>query len=270
MEKQLAAKSKPTFTAFIDESGDEGFRFHARSSEWFVLSAVVIRKKDELETVKLIDRTRTQLNKPDKKPLHFRDLKHEQRIPFIDQIIKANLKAITVLIHKPSLKEPEKFQERYRLYFYAVRFLFERISWYCRDHRTRHDQGDGSAEIVFSNRSGMSYDELKEYFILIKNQTGFMDVRIDWSVIKPDQIVAYTPGKRMGLQLADAVASSYFYAVQPSSYGFTEDRYARMLKTVSYHRNGVFAGYGVKFWPREIDQLLITKENFTWFREVYK
>jgi hypothetical protein len=269
MEKQEAGKGKPTFIVFIDESGDEGFRFHAGSSEWFVLSAVVVRKKDEVETVKLVDVVRDHLKKPENKPLHFRDLKHEQRIPFIDQITKENFRTITVLIHKPSLKEPEKFQERYRLYFYSVRFLFERISWYCRDHKTRHDQGDGSAEIVFSNRSGMSYDELKEYFKLIKSQTG-MDVRIDWSVIKPNQIVAYTSGRRMGLQIADAVASSYFYAVQPSSYGFTEDRYARMLKTVSYHRDGVFAGYGVKFWPREIDPFVATKENFRWFREVYK
>jgi hypothetical protein len=97
-----------------------------------------------------------------------------------------------------------------------------------------------------------------------------MDFRIDWSVIKPSQIAAYTSGRRMELQIADAVASSYFYAVQPSSYGFTEDRFARMLKPVSYHRNGVFAEYGVKFWPREIDQFVATKENFRWFREVYK
>jgi hypothetical protein len=115
----------------------------------------------------------------------------------------------------------------------------------------------------------MSNDELKEYFKLIKSQTG-MDVRIDWSVINPNQIAAYTSGRRMGLQIADAAASRYFYAVQPSSYGFTEDRYARMLKTVSFHRKGVFSGYGVKFWPREIDQFIETKENFRWFREVYK
>jgi hypothetical protein len=82
-----------------------------------------------------------------------------------------------------------------------------------------------------------------------------MDFRIDWSVIKPSQIAAYTSGRRMELQIADAVASSYFYSV---------------LKPVSYHRNGVFAEYGVKFWPREIDQFVATKENFRWFREVYK
>ena len=64
---------------------------------------------------------------------------------------------MSVLIHKPSVKEPEKFRERYRLYFYAVRYLLERASWIRRDHRSRGDVGNGSGEIVFSNRSGMSY-----------------------------------------------------------------------------------------------------------------
>jgi hypothetical protein len=228
MDEKESQKGKPTFVAYIDESGDEGFRFHGGSSHWFVLSAVVTRKKEDLETVKLIDDVRKELKKPDKIPLHFRDLKHEQRLPYVNKIANANLRIITVLIHKPSLKEPEKFQQRYRLYFYGVRFLFERLSWYCRDHKTRHDVGDGSAEIIFSNRSGMSYDDLREYFDLIKMQANVMDVRIEWVAIKPEQIAAYTPGRRMGLQIADAVASSYYYAVQPTAYGFTEDRYAKI------------------------------------------
>jgi hypothetical protein len=269
MSNPVDSRGKPTFVAYIDESGDEGFRFHAGSSAWFVLSAVVTRKKDDLETVKLIDEIRKELKKPDKIQLHFRDLKHEQRLPYIKKIANANLRIITIMIHKPSLKEPEKFQQRYRLYFYGVRFLFERLSWYCRDHKTRHDAGDGSAEIIFSNRSGMSYDDLRDYFDLIKKQSGVLDVRIEWSVINPEQIYAFTPGRRMGLQIADAVASSYYYAVQPTAYGFTEDRYARMLKSVTYQRNGIFAGYGIKYWPRELDAMTSTSEHFAWLREAY-
>jgi hypothetical protein len=261
--------SKPTFVVYIDESGDEGFRFNAGSSEWFVISAVIVRKVKDIETVKLIHDVRSLLNKPDKKPLHFRDMKHEQRLPFINRIITAPLRTVTVLVHKPSLKEPEKFQERYRLYFYTVRYLFERVSWFCRDHKTNHDAGDGSAQIVFSNRSGMSYDELKLYFKTLQGQTG-LDVRIDWSVIKPEQIISFTAGKRMGLQIADAIASSFFYSVQSTKYGFTEDRYARMLKSVVYHRDGSYSGYGIKFWPRDVNERMASDERFGWFREMYK
>jgi len=174
-----------------------------------------------------------------------------------------------VLAHKPSLKEPEKFQERYRLYFYAVRYLFERVSWYCRDHRPANDRGDGTAEIVFSNRAGMSYAEMRDYLGLLRSQTGFFDVRIDWSTIKPETISAFSPGKRMGLQIADAVAGSFYSAAQASQYGFTEDRYARMLKPVVYHRQGRYLGYGLKFWPREVDDLLRNSEHLGWVRTEY-
>lgn len=224
----------PTFVAYIDESGDEGFAFGKGSSDWFVLSAIVVRKATDLLVVKLVDDVRSQLGRPPKSPLHFRDLKHEQRLPFVNLISKADLRVVSVLVHKPSLKEPEKFRERYRLYFYAVRYLLERVSWYCRDHKTGHDGGDGSADLVFSNRSGMSYDELRDDLTLLHSQTGWFDVRIEWAVINVNQISAFSPIKRMGLHIADAVASSFFYAVQPSRYGFTEDRYARLLKAVIY------------------------------------
>jgi hypothetical protein len=111
---------------------------------------------------------------------------------------------------------------------------------------------------------------MTDYLKLLKEQTGFFDVRIVWSVIDPDLVTAFTPGKRMGLQIADAVASSFYYAVQRSRHGFTEDRYARMLKPVVYHRQGQQLGYGLKFWPREVDNMLKIGEEFAWARDAYK
>ena len=259
-----------TFVVYIDESGDEGFSFGKGSSDWFVLSAVVTRFSQDLRVVKLVDLVRTNLGKPNKKPLHFRDLRHEQRIPYIDQIAKADLRTISILAYKPSVKEPEKFQERYRLYYYIVRYLLERVSWYCRDHLTTHDSGDGSAKSSFSNLSGMSYEELRKYLVYLKEQTDFFDVRIEWSVIVPDQIKAYSPGKRMGLQIADAIAGSFYYAVQKTQHGFTEDRYVRMLKPVVYSRRGHYIGYGIKLWPRDIDEALKHDQSLNWMRIDYQ
>lgn len=253
-----------TFVVYIDESGDEGFSFGKGSSDWFVLSAVITKKAHDIETVKLIDRVRGLLKKPEKKPFHFRDMKHEQRLPFIAEVAKADLRLVSVLVCKRLLKEPEKFQERYRLYFYAVRYLFERVSWYCRDHRSAHDIGDGSAELVFSNRSGMSYEEMQKYLQYLKDKTGPLDIKIDWTAIVLNQITAFSAGRRMGLQIADAVAGGFFYAVQPSAYGFREDRYARLLRPVVYHRHGAFIGYGVKLWPKESEDLVRTEKGFEW------
>jgi hypothetical protein len=47
-------ETKPSFVAYVDESGDEGFVFNADdggSSRWFVLSAVVIRQVNDLQMV---------------------------------------------------------------------------------------------------------------------------------------------------------------------------------------------------------------------------
>jgi uncharacterized protein DUF3800 len=44
-----------SYVVYVDEAGDEGFSFKSGSSEWFVLSAVLTLKAEDLETVKLVD-----------------------------------------------------------------------------------------------------------------------------------------------------------------------------------------------------------------------
>lgn len=260
-----------SYVVYIDESGDEGFQFDKGSTDWFVLSAVVTEKTSDLDTVKLVDKVRHQLGRrpDDLTPLHFRNLKHEHRLPFVQQISQANLRALTILIHKPSIANVELFQDRFRLYFFASRLLLERVSWYCRDHRTAYTVGDGTAEICFSNRGGMKYQELRNYLETLRLKTQLNDVRIEWAVIRSEQITALSP-KLMGMQIADAVASSFYYAAQLNQYGFAEDRYIRMLKPVVYHHRTRYSGYGVKLWPNEAEVYAQTKSHMMWLKEVYQ
>lgn len=263
----------PSFKIYIDESGDEGFAFKAPrfgSSQWFVLSAVITRWEIDFETVKLVDEVRQLLNKQPRQPLHFQRLKHEHRLPYVEKISQARLRTVSVLVHKPSLKEPDKFSGRFLLYYYTARYLLERVSWFCRDNRLANDAGDGSARVVFSNRGGMSYDELRAYLLILKARTELGDVRIEWSVIRPEQIHAMNHDKLMGLQVADAVASSFYFGVQQTPLGFTEPRYAQMLKPVVYHHSGQHLGYGVKFWPREVAELLDKEKTLQWVRHTYQ
>lgn len=253
------------FVVYIDESGDEGFTFDkttGNSSSWFVLSGVITKKSEDLEVVKLIDEARRLLGKPPKKPLHFRDLKHEQKIPFLNLISKANLSIINILIHKPSLRSPETFKEKYRLYFYSVRFLLERVSWYCRDSNPSNRNCE--AEIIFSNRSGMSYSELRDYIDLLKTTNNN---KIHWPAISSDAITSYSAGKRMGLQIADATATSFFKAIEPSNYGYTETKYVSILKPTVYNRNQRFKNYGIKVWPSDTD---LISEQTQWIEDLYE
>ena len=261
-----------SFVAYIDESGDDGLT--AKSTEWFVLSALVVSKADDAATLKaIIDPIRISLNRPLKAPLHFKDIKHHQRIPYIAQIAAARVRAINVLVHKPSLLEPETFGKEHRLYHYAVRLLMERVSWLCRDAKRK--VGDGSVELVFSNRGGMSYKAISEYLDSLIANAGLniggqpvYDIRIAKGTMSGENLFTFSHGKRMGLQVADAVASGLYNALQPK-YGFTEDRYARMLKPVIYNYRGQYRGYGLKFFPPQAQNLIGNDPRLSWVVEDY-
>ncbi len=247
---------KSSFIVYIDESGDEGFVFNADgsgSSRWFVLSAVVIRQVNDLQMVSCIKEVREVLKKPPKTPLHFVDLRHEQRVPYIRRIGNLPIRIVSVLVYKPLINEPEKFQNtKYLLYRYATRMLLERVSWLCRDQR-RAGEGDGFAEIIFSNRSNMSYEDIREYLSLLLRQSEAdpQKVQIDWTVIDPKRIRSVEHSKLAGLQAADAVASGFHFAVKVNRYGETEPGYLPHVKKTLYRHQTQTMGYGIKVWPED-------------------
>ncbi len=241
-----------SFVAYIDESGDEGFHFRpdgSGSSRWFVLTALVIRKEEDTKTiVPAVAGLRELLRKPAKHPLHFRELKHEQRVPISRCIGELPVRTIHIAIHKPCIREPENFQqEAYSLYRYCSRLLLERLSWLCRDSRLAN-QGDGKVELIYSNRSKMSYEDLTGYLEHLKREPNPSRVRIEWSVIDPNLVRAVNHDQLAGLQLADAAASGCFFAVRNNAYGDTEPRYLQLMRPTLYRRRSQLEGYGMKFW----------------------
>lgn len=239
------------FVAYIDESGDEGFTFRpdgSGSSRWLVLSALVMRRSNDAKVIETAQQARALLRKPPKYPLHFRDLNHAQRVALARLIGQMPSRTVSVLIHKPSIPEPEHFQqEAYALYRYASRLLLERVSWLCKAHRS----DDGDVELIYSNRSAMSYDDLRGYLEQLKADSVRRDVRIDWSLIDPSRVRAVNHDQLAGLQLADAVATSVFYAVTPNPYGDIEDRYLRLIAPTIYRHQQRVEGYGLKFWAQQ-------------------
>ena len=102
-----------SFRIYIDEAGCEGFKFRQdlavqSSSDWFVLGAFITRKETDLETVKVIDAVREEFGIPSKKHVHWKDLKHPQKVRYSQRIAGQKARAIMVCVHKPSLLEPER------------------------------------------------------------------------------------------------------------------------------------------------------------------
>jgi hypothetical protein len=251
---------KPSFVAYVDESGDEGFVFNpdgTGSSRWFVLSAAVIRQTNDLQMVSCLKEVRTVLKKKPKTPLHFVDLKHEQRVPYLRRVGELPIRTVSVLVYKPLITEPEKFQNtKYLLYRYATRLLLERVSWLGRDMR-RPVEGDGFTEVIFSNRSRMSYEDIREYLRLLRQQSEADPnrVQVDWTVIDPERITAVDHSKLAGLQAADAVASGIHFALKVNRYGETEPGYLPHLKRTIYRHKETALGYGLKFWPEDFQTI---------------
>ena len=247
----------PSFFAYVDESGDEGFVFNpdgSSGSRWFVLSAAVIRQTDNMQMVSCLKEVREVLRKSPKTPLHFVDLKHEQRVPYVRRVGDLPIHTISILVNKPQITEPEKFQNpKYRLYRYATRLLLERVSWLCRDQR-RVGEGDGFAEVIFSNRSNMSYEDIRTYLQLLlkQSESNPQQVQIDRTVIDPNRIRAVEHSKLAGLQVADAVASGFHFALKVNRYGETETGYLPHLKKTIYRHKGVAVGYGLKLWSGDL------------------
>lgn len=263
-----------SFQVYIDESGDEGFKFpnaddEQGSSNWFVLAAFITRKKTDLETVKIIDSVRQEFRLHPRKHIHWKKLKHPQKVRYAQIMAGLQARVIGVCVYKPSLLEPEKFQERYRLYFYAVRYLVERISWLARDrHNPDKWGGDGTAELLFSNRQGMSYKEMKDYLRLLERQerTG-QDIRIEFDRVPVGKLKTQTPGRSMGLQLADAAAGAFFNSIERDNFGNTEPRYLNMISPVIYRHGGNTQGYGLKIAPGEAMQELMTEKSLEWLTQ---
>jgi hypothetical protein len=213
-----------------------------------------------LQVVRLMERVRQTLGRQPKQALHFCKLGHAQRVVLAREIAQTPLRTVSVLIHKPSIREPERFQsQKHLLYRYASRYLLERVSWLCRDHR-KPDTGNGQAEVIFSNRSQMSYDELRGYLRKLRDETSDLTVNIDWSVVDP----RCHPGG--GAFAAGRFAGGGCRGFQPVSrrlnpnpYGDTEDKYARLLLPTCYRHKGALLGYGLKFWPGDFEGL--KKEN---------
>ncbi len=193
-------------------------------------------------------------------------LKHPQKVRYSQILASLHARTIGICVHKPSLLEPEKFKEPYRLYFYAVRYLMERLSWLARDnHNPRKWGGDGTISILFSNRQGMPYDEMKNYLRLLEiKKNNNQDIRIEFQHTPLNKISTQTPGRSMGLQLADACAGAFFNALERDLFGNTEPRYIELLKQILYKHDGTSWGYGTKIVPREAINNLKEESSLEW------
>lgn len=174
----------------------------------------------------------------------------------------ASYRFMSVAIRKADIKKTENFKKPYFLYFYAAKLLLERISW---DAKARSEKLDG---LFLSSRRGLKEDNAKQYLHRLRD--GYFSEfnnRIYWDYVSLEHIKVLPNKEKIGLQLADCMASSLGHAICPEPYGVTESRYLLSLKDHIYKHRGTRLNYGIKFFP-ELTAEISVEERFAWLDEM--
>ena len=214
------------YNAYIDESGDEGIK---RGSDWFILTAIIVKKENDLKLAKVIDEIKENLEIGIKSQLHWNSIKgFPNKKMIIDLLKEQDFHIINILINTKQINNiPSN-----RVYNYYSGYLFERLTWFLND--------DDVININISSRGNLNKTELIEYL-----QKTSSKHRIDFNKIK--QVKIYPNAQKKLLQLADVCCSSLGQALK-----YNDEKHKYYIQTLSnklYRKNDNLLSYGLKIVP---------------------
>jgi len=252
------------FVAYIDESGDDGLsKVHpidpSGSSEWFVLSAVVVQASNENAVGRLQRDILDKFRHSQRRDIHYRDLISAKKTIACQEIGAAKLRCFVAMSNKKNMRgysNPRCAQEKNYMYWWMTRLLMEKVTEFCARKSIQIYGEMRPVKMMFSLRGGMSYSRLIDYFRLLHMQTGTAMLYLTagilrWEVVDLKQIYAIAHKNEAGLQLADVVAGAFFEAVSMEGSKLPCADYAELLLPRIYRGpGGQYIGYGIKPMPR--------------------
>lgn len=261
--------SEKILNAYIDESGDEGFK--PGSSQWFIMSAVVVDQDDDRDVAKVINDIKSRLwGNVTRQPLHWTRLHHDKKRVVIKELKDKRFTLFLVALEKKYLVR-ERFDSHYdrdnrmrfrwAMYFYASKLLVERICRYAERKGAR-------VNLIFENRSSISYKDLRDYLTFM---TDFPGPRNSKPTIPRHKIKSVEPHNKEVkklLQVADACSGALFDALEINRYGDIEDSYIMGLADKIDRLNGRLWGYGLKLFPRSAQSVKVEYNNYEWMEKM--
>lgn len=245
-----------THVVYIDEAGDEGFGKlrqigqRGGQSKWLLLGAAIVRGEEDCNLPQWRNGVLDRFPGRQRRDLHFRDLKHEQRVVACQEISARPLFTCVTFSNKstiPNSRHAVTFKRPGYLYNYLTRWLLERVTLFCEQDAEARGIHPCRIKVVFSRREGTDYQAMKSYMELMRDGRELIRPArsIRWNVFDPRDIVVENHSKWAGLQIADLITSSYFNAVEPNQYGNREVRYADTIRNLAICRNGCALNAGV-------------------------
>lgn len=216
---------KPLFHVYIDEAGDPGVKpkdsHEPHWSDWFVLGAVVVSASRDLEAVDWVHDMCEAVRKRGPAGLHYRNLSDSNRERVCRMLARKPVRLFAVASHKASMRNhynPRLGRAKdQQFYNWCLRLLLERVTAWCHRRCTMDSVDVGPARIVFSERGGHDYVELRDYLKKLEAQTltGKLVLKakgIAPGIIQNDLCEVRPHATVAGLQLADVAASAVFQA----------------------------------------------------------
>jgi len=263
--------TKVELNAYIDESGDEGFK--QGSSQWFIIVGVVVDRDNDRDVASAVNAIKSRVwGEQITKPLHWTRLDHKRKLVCLSEINKHDFTIFAVAMEKKYL-DRKKFDSsydrenrvkfRWAMYFYATKLLVERITMYAQ-------RMNAKVGLVFENRASISYNQLRDYLTLMTMHSGKTTIASE--TIRSLESKNKQTSKL--LQVADICAGSLYDALQLNQYGQVDDTYLQYIIGRFYRLNGKLWGYGLKLFPRSPDKQLAAMvqeyNGYNWMANTYR
>lgn len=260
------------YVAYIDESGDPGLkkvkpRTPRGASEWFIISGVLIPSELEAEVEGWVAGMMKAMNSHQLTDIHFAKLSDTRKALLCTSLAEKHVRLFTIISNKQNMQGyknplPAKLTELLPgdnwFYCWMTRVLLERLTDYVAVNSFRKRGRIGRVKLVFSERGGLRYSQMKAYyeFINIKSAGGTVPLFLPWGFVDfrtlhQDLMHVYSHGEMPGLKLADITASAFFRAVDIHDTGDLNPSFAKLLAPrVAFDRGSkLISGYGVKLMP---------------------
>lgn len=222
-------------TVYIDEAGDLGFQ---RGTQWFVLSAVVVKKQDETHIRTKLAQIKTRLNVNE---IHLRKLPDfYKRAVVVQEISKESFTYMCVIADTNKL-DYTKIDSAATAYNYLCRMLLERVSWLLRD---TNSVGDIVLSARGTSRDGELISYIKDRLLTYPNN----------QIVKTvfESIKAKPAGSWDLLQLADICATTMFLTYEKNGWGFRTPCFTKVLSGHLYRYGRSVDSYGIKYFTNEM------------------
>lgn len=266
------------YVLFIDEAGDDGLKRVMPidvigSSEWLVISGLMVRAEDEARCREWLDGIRRDINALQSGVLHFRKLSPTKRLRAAEMLGELPVRAFTVCSNKKNMRgyNNEKAATaggKQWFYNWVVRILMERATNYCLENSIKRLGRSAKMKVLFSARGGHSYGQTKAYWELLRTQgkpyLNRYQMRFE---VLSYQLVDYVPHyMHAGLQLADLVASGFYQAVDDSSQKWSPDCAIAMSKIMARF-DGSVADTGLVLQPHRINEIRLNENQKVIFQQ---